>query len=269
MSKETVSIDILKSKVVEYRYDSKVPPLPKPRWKKHWEDFKPDGQLYGIGFIYDDDKDDRVLIAIDKVKHNSDIVALAEHKGELSIYTQMPTYIKGMCIGDDDVDELSDEWNIEEFVPYKGEWICVDEGFITNCVKAKLYGCFSNKEYLDAERYFSNLNKSIKYCEKYTPEQRVRFWKDKMKCQESEVKWRRNTLKYDRAEFRYVLRQHIKLSPRIAKTYDKLVVSSDASLVIIYVLSGCGMNYIGQTVDPYKRFVEHLCGDDCSLRLMY
>src|ERR1019366_7016059 len=50
----------LKPQVCPYLHDPALPALPD----------EPDGALHGIGFIYDEDRDDRVLVAIDQLKDN-------------------------------------------------------------------------------------------------------------------------------------------------------------------------------------------------------
>jgi hypothetical protein len=74
---ERKQIAALKPLVGPYEHDPALPPLP-------------DGQLHGIGFIYDGDRDDRVLVAIDKLKEHPGLVALAEHEGVLRIYARLP-----------------------------------------------------------------------------------------------------------------------------------------------------------------------------------
>jgi hypothetical protein len=107
----------LKPQVVPYRHDPALPSLPD----------KPDGQLHGVGFIYDEDRDDRVLVAIDDLKANSAIVALAEHEGGLRVFARLP-------IGKSSINVCGDEWVVEEVVPYKGRWTEVDRDFMRQCV---------------------------------------------------------------------------------------------------------------------------------------
>jgi hypothetical protein len=115
---EKARIVTLKPLVSSYQHDQTLPELPQ----------KPDGSLYGIGFIYDQDRDDRVLVAIDKLKGNRDVVVLAEREGVLEIYSRMPTNLTGLSVFDD-------EWNVTEYIPYRGKWIEVDQQFIRNCVE--------------------------------------------------------------------------------------------------------------------------------------
>jgi hypothetical protein len=107
----------LRPLVGPYRHDPGLPPLPDP----------PDGQLHGVGFIYDEDRDDRVLVAIDKLKDNPDLVALAEHEGGLKIYARLP-------FGKAQVDVCDDVWVIEEFVPYRGRWVEATPEFVRDCL---------------------------------------------------------------------------------------------------------------------------------------
>jgi hypothetical protein len=110
-------IATLKPQVVPYQHDLALPALPD----------EPDGQLHGIGFIYDEDRDDRVLVAIDDLKANSGIVALAEHEGGLVVYTRLP-------IGESSINVCGDEWVVEEFVPFQGRWEEVTSTFMRKCV---------------------------------------------------------------------------------------------------------------------------------------
>ena len=110
-------ISALRPQVVPYRHDPALPALPD----------KPNGQLHGVGFIYDEDRDDRVLVAIDDLKANSAIVALAEHEGGLRVYTRLP-------IGESSINVCGDEWVVEEFVPYQGRWTEVTPDFRRECV---------------------------------------------------------------------------------------------------------------------------------------
>jgi len=98
-------IEELRPLVKEYIHDDKNPELPK----------EPDGSLFGIGFIYDEDRDDRVLVAIDKLKHLKGIIAVSEHEGGMDIYSRSNHKLKqiGTC---------GDIWFINEFVFKKGKW---------------------------------------------------------------------------------------------------------------------------------------------------
>lgn len=102
---EQAKIKTLKPLVVPYQHDAVLPALP----------LSPSAQLHGIGFIYDEDQDDRVLIAIDQLKQHGGIVAVAEHEGELTIYTRSK-------LGESDIEVCGDTWIITEFMPDKGCW---------------------------------------------------------------------------------------------------------------------------------------------------
>lgn len=117
IKREMAKIPVLKPLVTEYKHDRLLPKLP----------HEANGALHGIGFIYDEDNDDRVLVAIEQLKDNRDIVALAEHEGGLNIYSRQPTGLSGMSI-------CGDEWCVNEYVPYRGRWIEADREFIKNCV---------------------------------------------------------------------------------------------------------------------------------------
>ena len=99
-------IEELRSLVKEYIHDNKNPELPK----------EPSGSLFGIGFIYDDDKDDRVLIAIDNIKYMKGIVAVWESEGVMNIY--------GNCVHElESIEIYWDTWTIQQFVFEEGEWV--------------------------------------------------------------------------------------------------------------------------------------------------
>jgi hypothetical protein len=96
----------LKLQVEPYRHDPSLPPLPK----------SPHGQLHGIGFIYDEDRDDRVLVAIDHLQNTPGLVALAEHEGGPDVYARKPSGLTTVSVG-------CDEWGVlSEFIPHEGHW---------------------------------------------------------------------------------------------------------------------------------------------------
>lgn len=112
-----LQMSILKPLVGGYQHDSELPPLPK----------EPDDQLHGIGFIYDEDRDDRVLIAIDQLKRLDGLVAVSEHEGRLSIYSRTP-----IGLTDNTINVCGDEWVIAEFSPQRGRWEPVPAGQFRN-----------------------------------------------------------------------------------------------------------------------------------------
>jgi hypothetical protein len=96
----------LKRLVRPYQHDALLPALPQ----------SPHGQLHGVGFIYDEDRDDRVLVAIDDLKDTPGLVALAEHEGGLEVYARKPTGLTTVSVG-------CDEWGVlSEFIPHQGRW---------------------------------------------------------------------------------------------------------------------------------------------------
>ena len=107
----------LKPQVCPYLHDPALPDLPDD----------PDGALHGIGFIYDEDRDDRVLVAIDQLRDHPGLVALAEHEGGLTTYARLP-------LGLNSVSVCHDEWVVTEFVPYQGCWVEVTPQFVNECV---------------------------------------------------------------------------------------------------------------------------------------
>jgi len=112
----------LKPHALPYWHDPGLPVLPE----------EPDGELHGIGFIYDEDRDDRVLVAIDQFKERPDLVALAEHEGCLTIYARLPLGLHSVSV-------CGDEWIVTEFVPYQGRWVEVTPQFVNDCM-AKVLG---------------------------------------------------------------------------------------------------------------------------------
>jgi hypothetical protein len=112
-----LQMSALRPQVVPYRNDPALPTLPD----------KPHGQLHGIGFIYDEDRDDRVLVAIGQLKNTPGLIALAEHEGSLRIYTRSPIDLSSINV-------CGDEWVVEEFVPYRSRWTEVTNTFMRKCV---------------------------------------------------------------------------------------------------------------------------------------
>lgn len=105
-SNEDEQIEEFKSLVTEYKHDLLLPTLPK----------KPHGSLFGIGFIYDEDMDTRVLMAIELLKDQKNIVAVYEHKGIIEIYSKDPCKIKEIIV-------CNDIWPVYNYVPKNGKWI--------------------------------------------------------------------------------------------------------------------------------------------------
>lgn len=99
-------IEKFKSLIAEYKHHRLLPTLPK----------KPHGSLFGIGFIYDEDMDTRVLMAIEILKDKKNIVAVHEHKGIIEIYSKDPCKIKEIKV-------CGDVWPVYNFVPKNGKWI--------------------------------------------------------------------------------------------------------------------------------------------------
>ena len=103
---ENNRIEELRSLVKEYIHDNKNPELPK----------EPSGSLFGIGFIYDEDRDDRVLIAIDKIKYMKGIVAVGESKGVINIYGNLSYKLES-------IELCGDTWSVNEVLFKDGEWV--------------------------------------------------------------------------------------------------------------------------------------------------
>lgn len=99
-------IEKFKSLVTEYKHDFLLPTLPK----------NPHGSLFDIGFIYDEDMDERILMAIELLKDKKNIVAVYEHKGTIEIYSKDPCKIKEIKV-------CNDIWPVYNYVPENGKWI--------------------------------------------------------------------------------------------------------------------------------------------------
>lgn len=89
-----------------YNPDPRLPQLPGV----------PFGSLYGICYIYDDARDDRVLIAIDKLKRNIYIVAVSIHDGVVDVYSRVPFTMEYMRIG-------NETWSVHVRYPVDGQWV--------------------------------------------------------------------------------------------------------------------------------------------------
>jgi len=99
-------IEKFKSLVTEYKHDLLLPTLPK----------NPHGSLFGIGFIYDEDMDTRVLMAIELLKDQKNIVAVYEHKGIIEIYSKDTCKIKEIIV-------CNDIWPVYNYVPENEKWV--------------------------------------------------------------------------------------------------------------------------------------------------
>jgi hypothetical protein len=110
-SLDGLKISILETMVETYTTRTDAPLLPE----------KPDGQLFGTAFWFDEDKDTRVLLAIADLCHWQSIVAVAEHEGHISIYS---TKEIGGAIGKS-MTVACDNWCISYYVPVNGKWVDV------------------------------------------------------------------------------------------------------------------------------------------------
>jgi len=107
-----IKIKKLRCLVTEYKHHHSLPTLPK----------NPHGSLFGIGFIYDEDMDERVLMAIELLKDNKKIVAVYEHKGIITIYSKDPCETKK-------IEVCGDIWPVYNFIHDNGEWIKVERNY--------------------------------------------------------------------------------------------------------------------------------------------
>lgn len=105
---ESKQIKELKPQIKKYKHDSSYPLLPK----------KPHGSLFDVGFIYDEDEDERILVAIKKlITSFTDILAVHEHEGVFTVYSKKPSVdIKEILV-------CNDLWTVFEYVPQNGKWI--------------------------------------------------------------------------------------------------------------------------------------------------
>ena len=94
--------------VEEYIPNEKIPSLP----------IEINGAIYGIGFSYDEDKDDRILVAIHKYFRGRNILAVREHEGGVDIY-----YSKIPISNMPEIELCGDIWAPEEYVPHNGDWV--------------------------------------------------------------------------------------------------------------------------------------------------
>lgn len=109
----------------------------------------PEGTLFGIGIGYDEDNDDRVIVAAAKLGNyfaqikggnyvdTDDIVALYEHEGGLNIFTLDPIT---QAFGDmSDIEVCGDTWSVTQYVPCGPlGWVAVTPKYIWDCVKSTL-----------------------------------------------------------------------------------------------------------------------------------
>jgi len=145
---------IVETYVPPYEHDN-LPELPQ----------MPDGQLHEIGFIYDHDRDNRVLVAIEKLRAQeillqeddvkfedmrigehltgelrhralqsrsaSNIVAVAERKGMIKVFLRE---YDSRTIRVGDIEVCEDQWEVTEYAPFKDGWIALDNSFSRECV---------------------------------------------------------------------------------------------------------------------------------------
>ena len=108
MEKQT---EKFKKLITPYKHDPSYPPLPK----------NPNGSLFGIGFIYDEDEDNRVLVAIALLSDMKNILAVYEHEGTITFYSKYPCEIK-------EIEVCGDNWSVFEYTSENGKWIeCENE----------------------------------------------------------------------------------------------------------------------------------------------
>ena len=122
-ARQFAKLDELKAQVRPARFPEEDRAVPLPQ--------EPDGMVHGIGFIYDEDRDSRVLLAIDQLKDFKWVLAVSEHEGCLTIYSFVPTCLQEMIVADD-------VWSIKEFVAFRGKWVLADRAFVEKLLKKGL-----------------------------------------------------------------------------------------------------------------------------------
>lgn len=118
---------------------------------------EPGGVLHGVVIVYDEDQDNRVLVAIEKLLMHeawvrnlwdpdrsigkestceiqrirdklSGIVAVAEHEGVIDVYCREPfDFLESISLCDD-------EWQVRQWLPINGKWVEMDREFKLGCV---------------------------------------------------------------------------------------------------------------------------------------
>jgi hypothetical protein len=88
--------------------------------------------LYGVGFDYQREFDERILVAISKlVLSHKSIIAVFKYKGSLKVYTVVPLDLNAMRLRGYLYDDRSqrflqvcgDLWYIEQYVPCENDWV--------------------------------------------------------------------------------------------------------------------------------------------------
>jgi len=139
--REYAEIDGLKPQIQSgFQLPDGCPPLPFQN---------PKDTLLGVGIGYDEDHDDRVIVAAAKLSNYfsemkggnyigiHDIVAIREHEGSLNIFTLNPIT---QTYGDmADIEVCGDTWNVTQYVPCGPlGWIAMTPKYIWNCVQEAL-----------------------------------------------------------------------------------------------------------------------------------
>jgi len=139
----------LKSKVDKYD------PLPElPLFNECQGEKEPSCQLYGVGIIYDEDYDDRILLAIDKINSFAELeceqnnyevwldqtwkncwdnlCVVREHEGGIKFFMRHAVCLSG------DLEVADDVWGIEQLVPINGEWVTVTDDLMIDALNEQL-----------------------------------------------------------------------------------------------------------------------------------
>lgn len=136
MEKQQAGYDMdiakLKEQVKPYKHPKHLPPLP----------YKGEGSIYGVGFAYDEDKDGRILLGIEK-NHDPGMVFAREHEGEVEVFTWGPDPSAGGW------SVANDHWNVRYFVPFGGAWREMSSADMKRCVERSIFDereyCFSKE----------------------------------------------------------------------------------------------------------------------------
>jgi hypothetical protein len=189
--KELDKISHLKNLVKDYEHDEKFPAF-RINQQAAADKQVPTKQLHGIGFIYDHDKDDRVLVAIEKMiamemaglqvidydlafdiksdllskqiissDYDSNIIAVAEYKGSIAVFIKELPKADGivrLSCYEREIEVCGDHWPVEVWILFKNEWIAVDDNFKLYCMNIVVNQQYDEKSWRDHPATNKQLN---------------------------------------------------------------------------------------------------------------